>query len=398
MGNKLLKAFSWDFFGSIFAYGSTFITSIFLARLLTPEEFGIVAIAMVFILYFGFLSELGFKHALIQNQNTNQTSYSSIFYVNLLMGLVLSAFTFTIAPFVADFYAIPVLIPVIRLLSVVFIFNSLTTVQIAILSKELNFKSLSIRIVIAKFIGAVVGIFLAINGYGVYALVWQEVIFSILNAILLWFLSSWRPSFTYSAFEVKKLVRFGSYIFYGQVIHQSINRLDELVIGKIFSTEILGYFGRSNSISQMFNGITSKSTNNFFFPLFSKFQNNKEQLESWYFSIYQLICIISFFLSGVAIIMSEIIIIGLFGPQWYPSIEIFEILVFKLITFPASAFLLAVLLSQGFSKENFYYGLIKRAIADHSNYLSYIFRIQSFLVCLGNCIFYFFSFHKLHQQ
>ena len=298
MDNKLLKAFSWDFFGSVFAYGSTFITSIFLARLLTPEEFGIVAIAMVFILFFGFLSEMGFKHALIQNQDTNQTSYSSIFYVNILMGALLSGLTFMGAPFVADFYETPVLIPVIRLLSVVFIFNSLTTVQVAILSKELNFKSLSIRIVIAKIIGAIIGIILALKGYGVFALVWQEIVYSVLNAFLLWFLSNWRPSLVYSAKEVRKLVRFGRYVFFGQVIQQTINRVDSLVIGKIFSAEILGYYGRSDSISQIFNGVTSKSTNNFLFPLFSKFQNDKPLLETWYFSVYRLICMISFFSVG----------------------------------------------------------------------------------------------------
>lgn len=382
MSNKLLKAFSWDFFGSVFAYGSTLVTSIFLARLLTPEQFGIVAIAMVFILYFGYLSELGFKHALIQAQNTNQRTYSSIFYVNLAMGLGLSLITFLIAPVVADFYKIALLTPVIRILSVVFVFNSLTTVQIAILSKNLNFKALSIRIVISKLIGALVGVFMALKGFGVYALVWQEVIFSVLNAILLWALSDWRPSWSYSSKEVKSLVKFGSYIFYGQVIHQSIIRLDELVIGKIFSTQILGYFGRSDSISQMFNGITLKSTNNFLYPIFSKFQDDRQKFISWYFNVYRLLCMISFFIAGLGILLSEQIIIGLFGKQWYPSVDIFEILVYKIITLPISAFLIVTLLSQGFSKENFYYGLVKKGLRVLPILIAFIYGFNAFLYAL----------------
>ncbi len=334
---------------------------------------------MAFIFIFNIVSEFGFKQALIQAQDNDQLAYSSVFHFNLGFGIVLAALTFLLAPSIATFYEEPELVPIIRLLAGTILLNSLTVVQIAILSKQLAFKELSIRIIIAKVTAAVVGIVMAYEGFGVYALIWQEIVFAVLNAILLWYVSDWRPSMIFSWKPLKKLYNFGVYLFFNRMLNEVITRLDELLVGKIFSTSVLGYFDRSNSISQNINGVTSKSIYNVFFPVMSNIQDEPRKFERMYETVLTVIAITSFGITGVAYLGSEAIIIGLFGDQWQPSVPIFEILMFKLFTYPASRFLNVALLAKGHSKQHFLFGLIRKALRLSTYIVAFYYGFEAFL-------------------
>lgn len=381
MKKSVVKAFSWDFSGSIIGYGASFITSVLLSRLLAPSEFGIVAIALSFVYIFSTLTEFGFRQALIQAKENSQATYTSVFYANMLLALLLCIILCALAPFVAQFYDAPIIRPAMMLLSLVIFFNSLTIVQIAILSLDLDFKSLSIRMIIAKVISSIFGIILAYQGLGVMAIVWQEILFSFINALLLWYLSDWRPG-SWRLFDfnkLKKLTSFSIYLLLSKILNDGLQRIDDLFVGKVFSTSTLGYFDRSNSISQQINGVTSKSITNVFFPVMSKLQDEPQQFARMYDQVMLIITTCSFLLTGLCYLSSHALIIGLFGEQWYASIPIFEILMFKLFTYPASRFLNVALLSKGYSKQHFYFGLIRKLFRLSIYIVAWIYGFEAFL-------------------
>ena len=207
------NAFAWDMVGTLLKHGSTFIISIFLARLLEPAEFGLVGMAMVFITISHVFIDVGFSSALIQNKNNSNLTYSSVFYLNLSVGILLTTTFYFAAPFIGDFYKNQQIKELVQWLSLIFVFNSLNLVQQAILQKNLNFKSLTIRLLIANAIGGTLGVLFALQGYGVYALVIQQIGIAFISTVLLWSISKWKPDFQFSLDEVKKLIGFSSFVF-----------------------------------------------------------------------------------------------------------------------------------------------------------------------------------------
>jgi len=211
---KSAIALAWDFGGLLANRGAGFIISIFLARLLSPEEFGLVGMATVFIAITQVFIDVGFSTALIQRKENSDLVYSSVFYFNLFAGAILTIGFYFFAPLIGDFYGNMEVSKILRWLSLTFLFNSLNQVQSAILVKQLNFKVLTIRNIIASVIGGGLGVLAAFQGFGVYALVIQSLSTAILSVILLWSISNWRPSFIFSLNELKGLLSYSGFYYF----------------------------------------------------------------------------------------------------------------------------------------------------------------------------------------
>ena len=164
---KTIKAFSWDFIGRLFSQSSTFVVSIFLARLLEPEDFGLIAMAMAFIHIGGVFIDVGFSAALIQNKENSESTYNTVFIFNIIAGTVLTGIVYLSSDYIGDFYQNKEVAKLVKWLSLFFILNSFNRVQNAILSRDLNFKALTLRLFIASSIGGILGVIAAYKGYGV---------------------------------------------------------------------------------------------------------------------------------------------------------------------------------------------------------------------------------------
>ncbi len=362
MQKSILKALSWDFFGSIVGHGSALVTTAILSRILNPTDFGLAILALAFLYILNIVQEMGFRSALIQQKSLDQLTTSSVFYLNLAIGVLLFVLTNAFAPNIALFYDSPQIEPLLQWISVVFIINAFSTVQIAMLSRDLDFRSISIRLVVAKIVGGMVGIGLALYGWGPLALIIQELVFALVNTILLWRFSSWRPSFVFAWQPIKSLFNFGVYLFFGAVLDQMIQRLDELMIGKVYTADRLGYYGQSKNLSNMINGLSYKSLSNVLFPVLSQVQDDNERFASITLRIIGILTIFSFFLSGLLYFVSKPLVLGFFGDQWEVSVFIFQVLLIRLFTYPISNFLISALLAKGFSKENFVHGLLRKGL------------------------------------
>ena len=380
--NRSAKAFAWNIAGTFLKQGSGFIISIFLARLLDPAEFGLVGMAMVFITISQVFIDVGFSSALIQNKDNTNLTYSSIFYVNFVAGLLLTAIFYMSAPLIGDFYDNSEITTLIRWLSLIFVFNSLNLVQTAIFTKDLNFKVLTLRNVIASSVGGIFGVICAFQGFGVYSLVVQQISMALLTTILLWSSSKWKPKLEFSFQEVKRLTGFSAFVFFDQFISTLFKQLDVLFIGKFFSASVLGFYSRASSLKDQVILYTSQSLVKVFYPVLSSLQDENKEYNRVYFKVVSVVAFVSYGLTGLLYIMGSDVIIILFGKKWIPSIEIFQILVLAVCVFPINGMMVNAFMSKGKSKQNFYLGLFRKFITIIPLFIAYQYGIYEFTIAL----------------
>jgi O-antigen/teichoic acid export membrane protein len=359
---KATNAFLWDTLGLFSKHGIAFIVSIFLARLLTPEEFGLVSIALVFISLSQVFADFGFGSALIQEKHNSSLTYSSIFFINIVAGVFLFALFWLIAPWIADFYNNSAITSLIRLLSLSFVFSSFNLVQQTIVIRDIEFKKITIRRMLAYGFSGLIAIYCAFIGWGVYALVVQNLSAALINTVILWKVAEWQPKFEFSWKEVRRLTGFSVYVFFSQLSNKLITQLDTLIVGKLFSPAVLGFYNRAASLNSLVTTFSTGSIATVSFPVMSKIRDDRSRFENAYFQLLELISFGSFLLSGCLILGGKDIILFLFGDQWVPSIMIFQILVLKSFTYPISLLIVNTFLAGGKSKDNFWYGLVRKVV------------------------------------
>jgi O-antigen/teichoic acid export membrane protein len=359
---QTIKAFSWDFSGRILTQISSFIVSIFLARLLSPEEFGLVAMALAFISISSVFIDIGFSAALIQKQDVTDKTYSSIFYFNVAAGLILTGIVYAFAELIGQFYDRVEVVSLLKWLSLIFIFNSFNRVQNVILNKEMNFKQLTIRTFFASVLSGILGIIMAYEGFGVYSLVGQSLSLAFFSTLFLWTTTSWKPTFYFSFDELRGLMKFSVFAFFERIINSIFLKLDVLLLAKLFNPTIIGFYTRSSSLKEQVTKYSSSSIIRVLFPMFSKIQNNKELFTKTYLKIFSFISFLSFWLTAVLFFASEDLIIFLFGKKWMPAIPMFQILIFASCVIPLNSLMWNAMMGIGKAKENFYLGLLKKIV------------------------------------
>jgi len=377
--SKAFVAVLWDLIGLVGTQGITFGVSIVLARMLTPSEFGIVGMALVFIAIAGVFIDSGLGSALIQNQEVTDLSYSSVFYYNLFVSLCLFYLIHLFASDISLFFDEPQVEKILKLLCFAMPIRALSSIQSILFTKNLDFKALSIRSLVAGIISGAVGLALALNGFGAFSLVWQYLTSSLITAILLWKISPWRPKLEFSFTELSKLWNFGFYVFLDRASGQVLHRSQVLMIGKVFDPATLGYFSRSESLTALLNKYASSSIQRVFFPTMSIIQNDRGLYRVTFLKTIKLVSFFTFLLSGLMAIGSEIIIIGLFGDKWQESVVIFQILMLKIFNYPINVLCNGALMALGFSKIVFWKGNINKLMIITSFVIAYYFGFRSFL-------------------
>jgi len=381
--SKASKALAWDLVGNYGAQITGFVISIFLSRLLEPKEFGLVGMSLVFINILKVFTDVGFASALVQNKENTSLTYSSIFYINVIFGFVLFVVVFLCAPLIGKFYGNETVTGLIHLLSITLLLNSFNIVQRTILRRNLAFKTISIRDLMSQLAAGVLAVFLAYRGFGVYALVLQQIMAALINSVILWKVTEWYPKLEFSWQEVKKLTAFSSYVFAAQSANQLIAQADTLVVGKLFSPSTLGFFSRANGVNSLITKNSVTSISKVFFPVLSSIQDDDERFKRVYLRVISIVAGISVFLTGFFFLCGEELIIGLFGEKWSPSVLIFQILIIKGFTFPINAMIVNAFLAKGKSRENFRFGNIRKVINVLPLFIAYFYGFFPFLYALA---------------
>ncbi len=325
---KTIKGLFWSGASQAGKQISQFIITAILARLLSPNDFGLLAMATVFINFGMIFSEMGISSALIQKQDTHDRHFYSAFWLNVVVGVVLTLIFIAISPLIAWFYKKPELQIILTVISVNYFISSFVVIQQTILTKEMDFKSLAIRDIIAIILSGGVGIFMAYHGFGVWSLVFQSVVFTLSNAILLWTLSSWRPKFQFAKSDIKDIFKFGANITGFNIVNYFARNIDQLLIGKFLGSQALGYYSLAYKILlyplQFMSGVIVRVV----FPAFSKLQNNIDKLRISYMKMIKFLSLITFPMIFVLYGISTEFILTIFGSKWAPVITLFKIFAF----------------------------------------------------------------------
>ena len=331
---KTKKGLYWSAASNFANQGMRFVFGLILARLLSPDAYGVIGMLTVFLCVVQVFIDCGFSQALIAKQDRTQTDFSTEIYFNIGVGLIGYCLLFISAPFIADFYNMPLLTSVLRVVGLGVIINSLCVVQSAQFAIRLDFKTPAKLAVITNMFSGVVGIFLAYCGYGVWALVFQQIAGNFLNGILLWILAGWRPSLEFSKDSFKYLWSYGSKILASSLIQQVYDNLYPLVIGKFFSARQLGLYSRAQGFASLPSTNLSGVLGSVTFPVLSKIQNDREQLIQKYRKMIKVTCFIAFPIFMILCGLSHPLVVTLITAKWKACVIFLQIMCFAKMWWP----------------------------------------------------------------
>jgi len=327
--------------------GIQFIVGIILARLISPREFGLLGMISIFIAISQTFINSGFSSALIRKKDCTQADYSTVFYYNMVMGAVLYLLLFICARAISNFFSEPELKWLIRALGLNLIFSSITLIQGTTLRKRVDFKLLTKIAVISSILSGIIGIIMAVSGYGVWSLVGRSLAGSLFSSLLLWLWNRWHPSLIFSIKSFRELFGFGSKLLISGLIDTVYNNIYYLVIGKYFAANELGYYTRAKTFSDLpsknINTVISRVT----YPVLAQMQDNKAFLKSGYKRMIKNTMFLSFILMTGLAVIAEPLVITLVGEVWRPSVIYLQLLCFPAMMYPLQALNLNMLNVQG---------------------------------------------------
>ncbi|MBN1060028.1 lipopolysaccharide biosynthesis protein [Clostridium botulinum] len=277
--NQVFLSLLWKLMERGGTQGIQFIVQIVLARVLVPNDYGIIALIAIFITIANVFVQSGFNTALIQKKDANETDFSSVFYLSVVVASLLYLFLFFTAPFIADFYSIPELVSVLRVLSITLFFGAFTSIQNAVISKKMQFKKLFFSSLGAMILSGIVGIVLAYAGFGVWALVVQQLTNQFSVTIILWFTVKWRPKLIFSFKRVKGLFSYGWKLLASSLIDTLYMNLRSLIIGKMYSPVMLGFYNRGDQFPQLIVSNINGSIQSVMLPALSLEQSNRQRVK-----------------------------------------------------------------------------------------------------------------------
>ncbi len=314
-----------------------FIVSIVLARILSPEDYGTVAILIVFVGILQVFVDSGLGNALIQKKDADDLDFSTVFYVNIIFCSLLYLLLFFISPAIADFYNDPQLTKYIRVLGIIILISGVKNVQQAYVSKHMLFRKFFYSTLGGTIVSGVLGIILAIRGYGVWALIFQQISNTLIDTLILWLIVHWRPKRLFSYQRLKGLFGFGWKMLASSLINTTYNDLRQLIIGKVYSSDSLAYYNRGYSIPDIIVSNVNKSIDSVLFPAMATVQDNLSELKSiTRRSITISIFIMAPMMIGLAAI-SEPMVRLLLTDKWLPAVPYMRIFCVVLLFYPIHA-------------------------------------------------------------
>lgn len=361
--SKTAKGVSWGFIDNLLSSGISFLIGLLLARILSPEEFGVVGITMIFVAVSNAIADGGFSNALTRKLQVDDRDYQTVFTLNFTASLLLYLVLFASSPLLAFLFRDKQLEDVIKVISLVIVFNGFSIVHRTMLIREVNFKTQAKISIVSSLSSAVVGVGLAYSGYGIWALVAQQLIRNGLNSILLWTTRRWIPHFTFSYSRFKELFGYGSKILLSSLIDTIYNNIYYMVIAGLYSSRMLGLYSRAEQFTSVFAVNFATVLQKVSLPVLSRFQNDEERLKAGYNKLLKNAMIITAVaLAGFGAMAKSIVVIVI-GAKWLPCVPFLQILCLAALFQPMNMINQNVLQVRGLSGLFLKLEMIKKAIA-----------------------------------
>ncbi|MBU3658428.1 MAG: lipopolysaccharide biosynthesis protein [Flavobacteriales bacterium] len=376
---KSIETVRWTFLYQLANYSISFVLSIILSRLISPEEFGLTAMLSIFISIANILINSGLSSSLIRYKESSPSDYSTVFYFNILVSLSFYLLLFILAPYISLFYNQPELTLLTRIITLVFVLSSFGLIQNTLLIKELNFKKQTLISFTGLFVSVVIGIYMAYKGFGVYAIVGQTLSQSASITILLWLTSNWRPTGFINLSSLRKLWKFGSYVLFTGVFNAIANNLDNIIIGKVFAPATLGLFVRAKSTRAIPENIFSSVLSTTTFSILSKLNDNPNELRNKHLYFFRLSVFFFIPFTFYFNMISDDLVILLYGEKWKFSIPLLQVISLGILPNMLSAFFSQSLMSFGDSKVTMKLNMLKRTMTLSLLPLGFFLNLEQFV-------------------
>lgn len=360
--NKTIKGTAWSAVDAILGKGVSFLVGIILARLLSPDEYGLIGICLIFNSVLNAIVDSGFGNALIRKENADDKDYNTMFYTNLGISVILYVLLYLSSFYIAEFFQRSELESLIKVTGLVLVFNSFSLVQGAILMRKLDFKSKTKASIISSLISGLFGISCAIVGLGVWALVIQIVSRSLFNSLCLWFNNNWFPSRQFSIKSLRYMWGFGSKMLLAGLLNNLWNQLTNVVVGKFYTPYSLGQYTKAGEYASLFSENINTIVQRVSYPVLCSIKEDKEKLILNYRKITKVTMFISANFMLILAAISEPLLYCLIGPQWGEAAYYLPFLCISMSLYPLHSLNLNLLQVEGRSDLFLYLDIVKKII------------------------------------
>lgn len=349
---SIISGIAWQYIQRIGDQMIHFVVSLILARLLAPEDFGTIALLGVFIAISNIFIDSGLGHALIQRKEVDNIDASSVFYLNVVVSLILYSIVFLCAPLVANFYEMPQITMLLRILAIQVVIMAFGCVQQSMLVRQMKFKFKFYIGMFSVIVSSATGIGMAYSGMGVWSIVFSQLVSQLCTSIGLWYFIAWRPKWTFSWQRIKSLFSYSSRILGGSIINIIYNNIYNLVIGKRYSSSDLGFYNRGQLLPTTVIDTASTSFNSVLFPALSSIQDDKARYKALIRRSAKITSFVVFFLAALMLAFSPEIIRLLLGEKWIPAVPFMGIVCCTVCMNPL--IVINQTISTSLGKSNFY--------------------------------------------
>lgn len=361
--NKAVKGVGWSFADNVLGQGVMFLVGLVLARLLCPEDYGLLAYLTIVISISNSLVDSGFSNALIRKTDVKDIDYNTTFITNLLVSTSIVAVLYFTAPAISIFFERAELIALIRVMSLIVIINAFSLIQKTRLTKNVDFKTQTKASLISSISSGFVGIGMALYGCGVWSLVGQQLARQLLYTLFLWIFTKWYPKLQFSMNSFKELFGFGWKLLVSGLIDTVWREIYQIVIGKCYSPATLGQYTRAQQFGSVFSSNLTSIVQRVSYPVLSEVQNDKERLKTGYQKVIKVTMLVTFVLMLGLAATAEPVVVTLIGKQWLPAVPMLQIICLQMMLYPLHALNLNMLQIQGRSDLFLKLEIIKKIIA-----------------------------------
>lgn len=360
--NKTIKGVGWSAADALLGQGVTFIVGLVLARLLSPDEYGLIGICLIFTTVLNGIVDSGFSNALIRKKEVTDEDYNTMFTTNMAISIVLYVLLFISAPLVSNFFHRIELTALVRVTGLILFLNALSITQVTILTKNIDFKTKTKASLVSAIISGVIGIAMAFMGCGVWSLVAQQLFKQLLYTLCLWVLNKWWPKFTFYKDSFSYMWGFGWKLLASGILNNVWNQLYQVVIGRCYTSSTLGHYTRANEYASIFSSNLTSIVQRVSYPVLAEIQDDKERMVLGYRKVIK----VTMFVTAVCMIslgaVSEPLIYTLIGTKWYEAATYLPLICLSMSLYPLHAINLNILQVLGRSDIFLYLEVLKKFV------------------------------------
>ena len=383
--SSISSSLTWKFFERFSVQIVQFIVSIVIARILLPEQYGVMAILNIFIIISSSIVQSGLGQYLIQKESIGDKDYSVVLFCSLMLAIILYVLLFVTAPLISLFFKMPELTGMLRILSLVLFITAFSSVQMAYIRRNMLFRNLTSASLISAICSGLAGVFCALKGAGTWSLIVQQLVYHLITPAILLFTVNWKPSLSWDKAIAEHSFSFGIKLLVADLVDRLYHSLENVIVGRVYSKDTLAFFDRGKQFPLILIDNVDGSVQSVIYPAYSRLQNDQAAMKGLLGRSIRMSTFLSFLSMATLLVVASPLIHVLLGDKWMPAVPFLQAYCIITMLFPFQTALLQAFIAKGEGKVYFYLTLIKRVIGAIL-LISVVFLFDSVFAIVWTCL------------